>query len=288
MLLNKPVLLITSSPSLVKIYLQKNFPGLKFKITDSQDDDFEHLVSLSKSKNLFGQKNFYLIIKNFFIYKKEVSWPEFFVIWEEKFPKQETFNFWQRKLQFNCFDLETLKDELLKDLINSLGLQIKTELLKQLQEMFFQDNEGFEALFHELTKLQSFSSKITDRVISELFYPPFWIKNTPIWENLHSSVAGNFFKKDKKGFLNSIKKALKQNVPLEIILGEIHLVLKNLVLKKIFGSRFLPKEYFNFLHQWSYQELKNLSAFLAESDLRYKRHVASAQEILEKLAQTFL
>ena len=288
MQLNKPVLLITSSPSLVKLYLNKNWPDLKFKFVDTQDQEFETLISLSKSKNLFGQQNFYLIVKNFFNLKKEFSWPSFFVIWEEKLPTTKIFNFVQRQFQFSIINLEEQKEVLLEEFIKKIGLQINKDILKKLEETFFQDQEGFEALFNELNKLQVYSSKITSEVIEKLFYYPFWIKSVPIWENLSFSIAGNFFSKNKKGFLTLAKKSLKQNVPLEVILGEIHFILKKITLKKIFGIGFLSRDYFHFLKLWSYQELKNLANFLAESDIKYKRHQISPQEIIEKLTQNFL
>lgn len=281
----QPLLLLSPSVSLLKFYLEKKLNIKNFKILDAKEENFLNFFLVQKNKNLFDKTEQVLVIKNFFSSKNIPEIKSFFVIWEEKLPKNEVFNFYQRKFQFQIIDLKNFSKDFLEEIIKTNKIQISEELKKEFLEIFLQDDDGFEALLKEIEKLSLYSQKIDSRVINDLFYPPFWIKNSPIWEDIENSLVGAFFRKSKSDFLKKMKKNLRQGIKFEMLLGEFNFVLKTLIFKKFFGLPINRFEEFN--KKWSYQELKKLTNFLAQADIKFKKFT-SPKEILESLLFNFL
>jgi len=274
-------LIIASSPTLLKFYLKKFFPDKKIKILEFENENFFNELSFSRTKNLFEKSEDIIVIKNFFKNSGHIIQKNF-IFWEEKFPNNETINFYLRNFNLKIIELD--EKNLLKEFIKETKVKIPEKLFEELLNLYIQDQNGIESFISEIEKISVFK-EVDYKILKEIFFPPFWLKEAPIWNNLENSLVSLFFLKRKKEFLIKIKKFLKQNIPFEIFLGEFNFVLKTIAIRKIFNLNlplYSKKIQDRFDKYWSYEEIKRLIYFLSEADIKIKRNF-SFKEILEEL-----
>jgi hypothetical protein len=276
------ILILTSSPTLLNLYLKKNFPKSNFKILYFDSDDFDLKFNSNKTKSLFEQENDILVIKNFFKKGGNLN-PKNLIFWEEKLPQNETFNFYIRNFNLKIIKLD--EKNTIKEFVKDFKIDISDENLDYLLDLYLKDENGIESFLNEIEKFSVFK-KIDKKLWEELFFSPFWIKEEQVWNDLENSVISLFFLKKKKEFFKKAKKLIKQNIRFENFLGEFNFVLKALSFKKIFNLSFLPfnikKIQDRFDKYWSYTEIKKLVDFIAEADLKIKRGTLS-KEIIDEL-----